>query len=145
MPNGFNPSQGQLGALPTQQGGNSLALVSGGQPPNVLTNLPTGGSPISIASQLIAITLAPFGSIADDLIVYLQAEINGSSFFNVINPATGNPYQWTGVQIKATLGGAAAGVYQLIPIKANRIKFGMVIGASAASASNGVITRVMDA
>ena len=131
-------------ATPIQYGTNNLALVSGGQPANVLSNAPTTGPIIPITSQRVAITIAPFGTIADDLIVYLQAQINGSSFFNVIDPRTGTPLQWTGAQIKAALGGAGAGVYQLVDVKANAIKFGMVIGATAASASNGVITRVMD-
>lgn len=137
-------SAGQQAATPIQHGTTNLALVSGSQPANVLSNAPTSGPLIPITSQRIAITIAPFGTIADDLIVYLQAEINGSSFFNVIDPRTGNPIQWTGAQIKATLGGAGAGVYQVVEVKANRIKFGMVVGATTVSASNGVITRVMD-
>jgi hypothetical protein len=93
---------------------------------------------------LLGITVAPLGTIADDLIVYLQAQINGSTYVNVLDPRTGNPIQWTGAQIKATLGGAAPGVYALVEVKANAIKFGMVVGATVVSAANGVITRVMD-
>lgn len=137
-------SAGQQAATPIQYGTTNLALVSGSQPANVLSNAPTSGPLIPITSQRIAISIAPFGTIADDLIVYLQAEINGSSFFNVIDPRTGNPIQWTGAQIKATLGGAAAGVYQVVEVKANRVKFGMVVGGTTVSASNGVTTRVMD-
>lgn len=140
----FTASTGQQAGQPIQQGTTNLALVSGSQPSNVLSNAPTTGPSIPITCQLITVHIAPFGTIADDLIVYLQAEINGSSFFNLMNPATGTPYQWTGAQIKASTGGAGAGVIQTIPVKANRIKFGMVIGATTASASNGVITRVMD-
>lgn len=138
------PSAGQQAALPIQHGTTNLALVSGSQPANVLSNAPTAGPIIPITSQRIAITLAPFGTIADDLILYLQAQINGSSYMNVIDPRTGNPIQWTGAQIKATLGGASAGVYQVVEVKANAVKFGMVIGGTTPSASNGVITRVMD-
>lgn len=138
------PSAGQQAPMPIVSGTTNLALVSGSQPANVLSNAPTAGPIIPITSQRIAITIAPFGTIADDLIVYLQAQINGSSYMNLLDPRTGNPIQWTGAQIKATTGGASAGIYQLVDVKANAIKFGMVIGATTASASNGVITRVMD-
>jgi hypothetical protein len=131
-------------ATPIQQGTTNLALVSGGQPANVLSTAPTSGPGITITCQQVAITIAPLGTIADDLIVYLQAQINGSSFLNIIDPRTGNPMQWTGAQIKATLGGAGAGVYQVVNVKANQIKFGMVVGATVVNAANGVITRVMD-
>lgn len=137
-------STGQQAAQQTQQGTFNLALVGGSQPANVLSTAPTAGPVIPITSQLIAVTIAPFGTIADDLIVYLQAQINGSTYVNVLDPRTGNPMQWTGAQIKATTGGAGAGVYQLVAIKANAIKFGMVIGATVVNAANGVITRVMD-
>lgn len=140
----INASAGQQAATPVQYGTTNLALVSGSQPANVLSNAPTSGPIIPIISQRIGVHIAPFGTISDDLIVYLQAEINGSSFMNVIDPRTGSPIQWTGAQIKATLGGAAAGIYQLVDVKCNRIKFGMVIGTTTASSSNGVITRVMD-
>ena len=137
-------SAGQQAALSIQSGTTNLALVNGSQPANVLSNAPTAGPIIPITSQRIAITIAPFGTIADDLIVYLQAQINGSSYMNLLDPRTGNPIQWTGAQIKATTGGASAGIYQLVDVKANAIKFGMVVGATTVSASNGVITRVMD-
>jgi len=137
-------STSQIAATPIGYGTTNLALVSGSQPANVLSNAPTAGPLIPIVSQRLGVSIAPFGTIADDLIVYLQAEINGSSFFNLLDPRTGNPIQWTGAQIKATLGGAAPGIYQVVDVKANRIKFGMVIGATTPSASNGVITRVMD-
>ncbi len=140
----FTASAGQQAALAIQQGTTNLALVSGSQPANVLSNAPTAGPIIPITSQRIGITIAPFGTISDDLVVYLQAQINGSSYMNLIDPRTGNPIQWTGAQIKATTGGASAGIYQLVDVKANAIKFGMVIGTTTASASNGVITRVMD-
>lgn len=141
---GITASTGQQAAMPIAYGTTNLATVSGSQPANVLSNAPTAGPVIPITSQRIGITVAPFGTIADDLIVYLQAQINGSTYCNVLDPRTGNPIQWTGAQIKATLGGAGAGIYQLVDVKANAVKFGMVIGATAASASNGVITRVMD-
>lgn len=137
-------SAGQQAAMPIAYGTTNLALVGGSQPANVLSNAPTSGPGIPITSQRIGITIAPFGTISDDLVVYLQAQINGSSYFNVLDPRTGNPMQWTGAQIKANLGGAGQGVYQLVDVKANAIKFGMVIGTTTASASNGVITRVMD-
>ena len=140
----FTASAGQQSGLPIVQGTTNLALVSGSQPANVLSSAPTSGPIIPITSQRIGITIAPFGTISDDLVVYLQAQINGSSYMNVIDPRTGNPLQWTGAQIKATTGGASAGIYQVVDVKANAIKFGMTIGATAASASNGVITRVMD-
>ena len=140
----FTASTGQQSGLPVVQGTTNLALVSGSQPANVLSNAPTTGPIIPITAQRIAISIAPFGTIADDLIVYLQAQINGSSYMNLIDPRTGAPMQWTGAQIKATTGGASAGIYQVVDVKANAIKFGMAIGATAASASNGVITRVMD-
>ena len=75
------------------------------------------GPIIPITSQRIGITIAPFGTISDDLVVCLQAQINGSSYMNVIDPA-GNPLQWTGAQIKATTGGASAGIYQVVDVKA---------------------------
>jgi hypothetical protein len=137
-------STSQIAATPIGYGTTNLALVSGSQPANVLSNAPTAGPIIPIVSQRIGIHIAPFGTIADDLIVYLQAQINGSSYMNLLDPRTGNPMQWTGAQIKATTGGASAGIYQLVDVKANAIKFGMVIGATTPSASNGVITRVMD-
>ena len=140
----FSASTGQQAGLPIVQGTTNLALVGGSQPANVLSNTPTAGPIIPITSQRIGITIAPFGTISDDLIVYLQAQINGSSYMNLLDPRTGNPIQWTGAQIKATLGGASAGVYQVVDVKANAIKFGMVIGTTTPSASNGVITRVMD-
>lgn len=140
----FVASAGQQAATPIQYGTTNLALVSGSQPPNLLSTAPTAGPVIPITSQRIGITIAPLGSIADDLIVYLQAQINGASYFNLIDPRTGNPLQWTGAQIKANAGGASAGIYQLVDVKANAIKFGMVIGSTTASASNGIVTRVMD-
>ena len=140
----ITPSAGQQAPFPIVQGTTNLALVSGSQPANVLSTAPTAGPVIPITSQRIGITIAPFGTIADDLIVYLQAQINGSSYINLLDPRTGTPIQWTGAQIKATTGGASAGIYQLVDVKANAIRFGMVVGATVVSASNGVITRVMD-
>lgn len=137
-------SSAQLAAQPITYGTTNLALVSGSQPANVLSNAPTAGPIIPITSQRIGITIAPFGTISDDLVVYLQAQINGSSYMNLLDPRTGNPIQWTGAQIKANTAGAAAGIYQLVDVKANAIKFGMAIGTTTVSASNGVITRVMD-
>lgn len=137
-------STSQIAATPIGYGTTNLALVSGSQPANVLSSAPTAGPVIPISSQRIGITIAPFGTISDDLVVYLQAQINGSSYMNLLDPRTGNPIQWTGAQIKATTGGAGAGIYQLVDVKANAIKFGMAIGTTTASASNGVITRVMD-
>lgn len=137
-------STAQIAATPICHGTTNLALVSGSQPANVLSNAPTSGPIIPISSQRIGITIAPFGTIADDLVVYLQAQINGSSYMNLLDPRTGNPIQWTGAQIKANTGGASAGIYQLVDVKANAIKFGMTIGSTVASSSNGVITRVMD-
>lgn len=137
-------SAGQQAPMPIVQGTTNLALVSGSQPANVLSTAPTAGPIIPITSQRIGITIAPFGTIADDLIVYLQAQINGSSYFNLLDPRTGTPIQWTGAQIKATLGGAGAGIYQVVDVKANAIKFGMVVGATVVNAANGVTTRVMD-
>jgi hypothetical protein len=140
----FTASIGQQAHQPIGYGTTNLALVSGSQPSNVLSSAPTAGPIIPITSQRIAITIAPFGTISDDLVVYLQAQINGSSYMNLLDPRTGTPIQWTGAQIKATTGGASAGVYQVVEAKANAIKFGMAIGTTTASASNGVITRVMD-
>lgn len=137
-------SSAQLSATPIGYGTTNLALVSGSQPANVLSTAPTAGPVIPITSQRIGITIAPLGTIADDLIVYLQAQINGSSYMNLLDPRTGSPLQWTGAQIKATLGGASAGIYQMVDVKANAIKFGMVVGATVVNAANGVITRVMD-
>lgn len=137
-------STAQISAQPITIGTGSLALVGGSQPANVLSNAPTGGSLIPITCQRIAFTIVPVGTISDDMEVFLQAEINGSTFCNVINPNTGLVYKWTGLQIKASTGGAGAGVYQCVDIKANRIKFGMTIGTTTASASNGVNTRVLD-
>jgi hypothetical protein len=140
----FVASTGQQLAQPIAYGTTNLALVSGSQPANLLSNAPTAGAIIPITAQRIAITIAPFGTISDDLVVYLQAQINGSSYMNLLDPRTGNPIQWTGAQIKATTGGASAGVYQVVEVKANAIKFGMTIGTTTASASNGVTVRVMD-
>lgn len=137
-------STAQIAAQPVTYGTTNLALVSGGQPPNLLSTAPTSGAAIPINSQRIAVTVQPFGTIADDMVIYLQAQINGSSYFNLTDPRTGNPIQWTGAQIKAGLGGASAGIYAVIDVKANAIKFGMVIGATVASTANGITVRVMD-
>lgn len=140
----FTAAAGQQAGQPVVQGTTNLALVTGAQPANVLSTAPTSGPLIPITSQRIAITIVPFGTISDDMVIYLQAEINGSTFVNLLDARTGAPIQWTGLQIKATLGGAAAGIYQLVDVKANRVKFGMTVGTTTVSASNGVTTRVMD-
>lgn len=126
-------SAGQQAATPITQGTTNLALVSGGQPANVTQAAPTGPA-INITSQLLAITLAPVGTLDDVAVCEPQAQINSSSFFPIFQ--NGQKVSFTGAQIKA-----GGGLYFLLALKANQIRF---VLTGQTTVGGGVNTRVMD-
>ena len=138
-------SAGQQAAFPVQVGRMALALVGGSQPANVLSTAPTAGPVIPVTGQRISVSIAPFGTLANDAAVTLLGEINGSSYFPLYYPGTSTVISWTGTQINNAVSGAATGLLATIDgLKVNTIKFLLAIGTTTVSASNGVTTRVMD-
>jgi hypothetical protein len=138
-------SVGQQAAMQTQIGRMSLALVGGSQPANVLSTAPTAGPVIPVTGQRLTVSVAPFGTLANDASVTLLGEINGSSYFPIFYAGTTTVASWTGTQINNAVAGAATGLLATIDtVKVNSIKFVLSNGTTTVSASNGVTTRVMD-
>lgn len=131
-------STGQQAAMPICYGTSALALVSGSQPPNITQAAPTGPG-INIASQKIAFTLVRTGTLDNAATVEVQAQINGSAFVPVWR--NGSKLAYTGTQINTLGGGGESGIYDVIDVKANQIRF-VLVGQT--TAGGGVITRVMD-
>lgn len=129
-------STGQQQALAIQQGTTNLALVSGSQPASITQAAPTGAG-IPITSQLLGFTLVPTGTLDDVAVVEVQAQINGTSFFPIFTGAGATKLSWTGAQIKA----GAPGIYYLLAVKANQIRFVMT---GQTTVGGGVTPRVMD-
>lgn len=138
-------SSGQQAATPITYGEKTLVTIAGNQPADVLANAPTGGPSIPVKSQRIAFTINPIGTLAADALVTLCGEINGSSNFPIYYPNTKTVISWTGAEINNSVSGATPGLLATIDgLKVNSIKFVLALGATVASAANGIRTRVLD-
>ena len=135
MSNQFTVTAPQAFPSPIVNGSDSLYT-----PATITASSPTMTAQ-NIYSNLITITLTPYGTLTSDATVTLEGQINGSSFFPITSPS-GTPYTWTGTQINASGAGGVTGLLAVLQIKAVQIRFVLTPGST--TGTNGVIVRILD-
>lgn len=124
-------STGQQQALPVQSGARTLRTPN----PVLAVTAPTSPG-LDILSDEWTLALNASGTLSDDAVFALKAQINGSTFVNLCWPGTKTPITFTGAEIKA------GGIVTTIKAKVAQIQAALTAGSTASG--NGVTWRVLD-